>query len=262
MLLGCIIQARMGSTRLPGKVMTLIDSTPSIFHTINQLKHCPSIDKIIVATTKNPEDDEIEKYVLSIGIDVFRGDSEDVLSRYYNCAQKYSLSSILRVTADCPLIDPLIVEEGISHFLTNSYDYVTNTFPRTFPDGNETEIFSFKALETAYSNSILPSEHEHVTPYFRNNKDDFKIKNFTNSENISHLRWTLDYDVDLKLIKLIISKIDTKPIHMNDILQLFKKEPKLIEINKNHKPNEGYLKSLQQDKEFTKNLKSKPSDTM
>ena len=252
----------MGSSRLSGKVMTLLDNNPSIFHTINQLKHCKSIDKIIVAITKNHEDDIIDKYVRSIGTDVFRGDSDDVLSRYYNCAKTYSLSDILRITADCPLIDPLIVEKGISLFLGNSYDYVTNTFPRTFPDGNETEIFSFKALDTAYSNSILPSEHEHVTPYFRNNKEKFKILNFTNSENISHLRWTLDYDVDLKLIKLILSKLDTRPIHMNDILQLFKKEPELIEINKNHKPNEGYLKSLQQDKEFTKNLKSKLSDTM
>jgi len=252
----------MDSSRLPGKVMTLLDNNPSIFHTINQLKHCKSIQKIIVAITKNHEDDIIDKYVRSIGIDVFRGDSDDVLSRYYNCAKTYSLSDILRITADCPLIDPLIVEKGISLFLGNSYDYVTNTFPRTFPDGNETEIFSFKALDTAYSNSILPSEHEHVTPYFRNNKEKFKILNFTNSENISQLRWTLDYDVDLKLIRSILSKLDTRPIHMNDILQLFKKEPELIEINKNHKPNEGYLKSLQQDKEFIKNLKSELSDTI
>jgi len=252
----------MDSSRLPGKVMTLLDNNPSIFYTINQLKHCKLIDKIIVATTKNPEDDIIDEYVRNIGIDVFRGDSDDVLSRYYNCAKIHSLSSILRITADCPLIDPLIVEKGISLFLGSTYDYVTNTFPRTFPDGNETEIFSFKALDTAYSNSNLHSEHEHVTPYFRNNKEKFKILNFTNSENISHLRWTLDYDVDLKLIRLILSKLDTRPIHMNDILQLFKKEPELIEINKNHKPNEGYLKSFQQDKEFTKNLKSELSDTI
>ena len=113
----------MNSSRLPGKVMTLLDNNPSIFYTINQLKHCKSIDKIIVATTKNTEDDIIDEYVRNIGIDVFRGDSDDVLSRYYNCAKTYSLSSILRITADCPLIDPLIVEKGISLFLENSYDY-------------------------------------------------------------------------------------------------------------------------------------------
>ena len=262
-MIGCIIQARMGSTRLPGKVMKIIDGKiPSISHTINQLKSCKSLDKIIVATTNLPDDDEIVNHLKNLEVDVFRGSSDDVLDRYFQCAKYYDLSSIVRITADCPLIDPDIVDRGIEIFKSENYDYVTNTFPRTFPDGNETEIFSFKALDTAFFNSNLPSEHEHVTPYFRNNKENFKILNFTNSENISHLRWTLDYDVDLKLIRLILSKLDPRPVHMNDILQLFKKEPELIEINKNHKPNEGYLKSLQEDKEFTKNLKSKLSDTI
>ena len=135
------------------------------------------------------------------------------------------------------------------------YDYVTNTFPRTFPDGNETEIFSFSSLQSAYENAILPSEREHVTPYFRNKKENFRIFNFTNKEDISHLRWTLDYDVDLKLIKAIISKINTRPIHMNDILELFRNEPNLKKINQNHEPNEGYMKSLKNDKEFSHNLK-------
>ena len=183
---------------------------------------------------------------------IFRGDSSDVLARYYDCAKYFSLSSILRITADCPLIDPLIVDKGISKFLENKYDYVTNTFPRTFPDGNETEIFSFSALELAYKNSILPSEREHVTPYFRNNKEKFKICNFSYFQNISNLRWTLDYEVDLKLIKIIVSKISKRPIHLEDILKLLKNEPNLIKINKNHKPNEGYFKSLIEDKEFLK----------
>ena len=253
----------MGSTRLPGKVLKIVDGkNPSLYFTISQLKQCKNIDKIIVATTTLKEDDIIENFAKNLGIDVFRGSVEDVLDRYFQCANYFKINTIIRITGDCPLIDPTIVDRGIEIFQSENYDYVTNTFPRTFPDGNETEIFSFKALDTAYFNSNLSSEHEHVTPYFRNNKENFKILNFTNSENISHLRWTLDYDVDLKLIRLILSKLDTRPIHMNDILQLFKKEPELIEINKNHKPNEGYLKSLQQDKEFTKNLKSELSDTI
>jgi spore coat polysaccharide biosynthesis protein SpsF len=255
-MLGCIIQARMGSTRLPGKVMEILDGkNPSIFYTINQLRSCKLIDKIIVATTTNSEDDVIENFVTSLGVDVFRGESDNVLSRYYYCAKKYSLSSILRVTADCPLIDPLIVDKGISLFLQNDYDYVTNTFPRTFPDGNETEIFSFKSLQIAYDNAILPSEQEHVTPYFRNNKNKFSILNFTHDVDISNLRWTLDYEVDLKLIKTIIMKIQKRPIHLSHILSILSDNPSLIEINKNHAPNEGYQKSLKQDKEFLKNLK-------
>lgn len=253
-LLGCIIQARMGSTRLPGKVMMQVDEkNPSLFYTIRQLRSCKFVDKIIIATSTNPEDTIIEKYALELGVEVFRGDPEDVLSRYYHCAKKYSLSIILRTTADCTLIDPSIVDNGITIFLENKYDYVTNTFPRTFPDGNETEIFSYEALETAYLNAILPSEREHVTPYFKNNKEKFRIRNFSYSEDLSHLRWTLDYDVDLKLIRIIISKIKKNPIHMHDILHLLKEEPSLIEINKDHKPNEGYFKSLKQDEEFIKN---------
>ena len=246
----------MGSTRLPGKILSILDSTnTSLSYTINQLRECKLLDKIVVATTTNTEDDIIENFTEKNKIDIFRGDSDDVLSRYYHCAKHYSLSSILRVTGDCPLIDPIIVEKGISIFLKNMYDYITNTFPRTFPDGNETEIFSFSALQNAYENAILPSEREHVTPYFRNKKENFRIFNFTNKEDISHLRWTLDYDVDLKLIKAIISKINTRPIHMNDILELFRNEPNLKKINQNHEPNEGYVKSLKNDKEFTRNLK-------
>ena len=256
-MFGCIIQARMGSTRLPGKILNLLDGTnTSLLYTINQLKKCESLDKIVVATTVNTEDDIIETLAKKNKIDVFRGESDDVLSRYYHCAKYYSFSSILRITGDCPLIDPLIVEKGMSIFLKNTYDYVTNTFPRTFPDGNETEIFSFSALQHAYENAILPSEREHVTPYFRNKKENFRIFNFTNKEDISHLRWTLDYDVDLKLIRTIISKINTRPIHMSDILQLFKNEPNLKKMNQNHKPNEGYMKSLKNDEEFTRNLKN------
>ena len=241
----------MDSTRLPGKILSLLDGTnTSLSYTINQLRECKSLGKIVVATTINAEDDIIENFAKKNKIDVFRGDSDDVLSRYYHCAKHYSLSSILRVTGDCPLIDPTIVEKGISIFLKNTYDYVTNTFPRTFPDGNEIEIFSFSALELAYKNAILPSEREHVTPYFRNNKEKFKIHNFSHDENISHLRWTLDYDVDLKLIKILISKIHTRPIHMTNILEILKNEPDLIKINQVHKPNEGYFKSLKEDDEF------------
>ena len=256
-MLGCIIQARMGSTRLPGKILSILDSTnTSLSYTINQLRECKLLDKIVVATTTNTEDDIIENFTEKNKIDIFRGDSDDVLSRYYHCAKHYSLSSILRVTGDCPLIDPIIVEKGISIFLKNTYDYVTNTFPRTFPDGNETEIFSFSSLQSAYENAILPSEREHVTPYLRNKKENFRIFNFTNSEDISHLRWTLDYDSDLKLIKTIISKINTRPIHMSDILELFKNEPDLKKINQNHKPNEGYMKSLKNDEGFIRDPKN------
>jgi len=252
-LLGCIIQTRMGSTRLPGKVLKKVDEdNSSLFYTINQLRESKYLEKIIIATTTNPEDNQIVEFCEKMNVDVFRGDPDDVLSRYYECAKSFSLSSILRVTADCTLIDPKIVDQGIFKFLENKYDYVTNTFPRSFPDGNETEIFSFTTLEQCHKNAVLPSEREHVTPYIRNNKDSFKINNFSHSENLSHLRWTLDYDVDLRLIREIISRINTRPIHMDDILELLKIEPNLKKINQDHKPNEGYIRSLKEDEEFIK----------
>ena len=250
-MLGCIIQARMGSTRLPGKVMKLLDeNNPSIFSTISQLQECTEIDKIIVATTTNEEDNVISDYVKNLEIDLFRGSANDVLGRYYECARKYSLSGILRVTADCPLIDPTIVDTGLKIFKNNNYDYVTNTLNRTFPDGNETEIFSFISLERAYNEANLPSEREHVTPYFKTHPELFKNTNFENTDDLSHLRWTMDYEEDMKFIKLILEKISKRPILMIDILDLLQTEPDLKKINSNHKPDEGYRKSLLEDKQF------------
>jgi len=244
----------MGSTRLPGKVLKIVDGkNPSLYFTISQLKQCKNIDKIIVATTILKEDDIIENFAKNLGIDVFRGSVEDVLDRYFQCANYFKINTIIRITGDCPLIDPLIVDRGIEIFQSENYDYVTNTFPRTFPDGNETEIFSFNILKKAWENAILPSEREHVTPYFRNQKQNFKIKNFENTIDNSHLRWTVDFPEDLQLVKTLISKIDSRPIHLEDILHLIKSEPELIEINNDHEPNEGLKRSLEKDKDFLKN---------
>jgi spore coat polysaccharide biosynthesis protein SpsF len=250
-MIGCIIQARMGSTRLPGKILKNVDDdVPSLQHTIEQLKFSKNIDKIVIATTDLPEDDIIEKFVQKQNVDCFRGSAENVLDRYYQCAKIFEFEGIVRITADCPLIDPYITDKVIQVFKDDKLDYVPNVFPRTFPDGLETEVIRFPALEIAWKNAKLPSEKEHVTPYFKNNKESFKIKNVENKTDLSHLRWTLDYQEDLELIREIIKKIHKKPIKMEDILELFSKEPNLPEINKGHAPNEGYKKSLEDDKEF------------
>jgi len=254
-MIGCIIQARMGSTRLPGKVMELLDGkNPSLYYTINQLKNSLNVDKIIVATTKLNEDDIIEKISKNNKINCFRGNSENVLERFYECAKKFQLETIVRITADCPLIDPKIVDSFIEIFNSGEYDYVHNMEPRTFPDGLDAEVFSFKILEEAYKNAKLPSEKEHVTPYFRNNKDKFRIKNVINKKNMSSYRWTLDYQEDLDLIRNIIKEIKNRPILMNDIISLFNKKPNIFEINKKYLANEGLTRSLEEDKKFL-NLK-------
>ena len=245
----CIIQARMGSTRLPGKVMMKVDKTNTILsHVINQLKSSKKIDKIIIATTDLQEDDVIVNHAKILKTNLFRGNAVDVLDRYYQCAKKFSSKIIVRITADNPLIDPNIVDDIINQFLKNSSDYITNANPRTYPYGTEVEVFSFQALEKASNNAKKPSEREHVTPYFHNNKEEFKIFNIKFTENLSHLRWTVDKENDLKFVKKIISEIKNRPISMQDIIKLISKKPEILDINKNHIPNEGYTKSLNQDK--------------
>ncbi len=175
-MIGCIVQGRMGSSRLPGKTLMKLDKKNTVLHfIINQLEHSKLIDKIVVATTNLKEDDSIEILAKNSNIEIFRGHPDDVLDRYYQCAKKFSIDIIVRITADNPLIDPTIVDDLIKKFTSNSYDFLTNAHVRTFPYGTEVEIFSFKALEKAWKNATKPFEREHVTPYFYNNPKYFKI---------------------------------------------------------------------------------------
>ena len=248
-----IIQARMGSRRLSGKVLMNITNQETILqHVIKQLRFCKTVDKIIVATTLNQEDDKIVEVSKKLDIESFRGDEKNVLDRYYQCAKKFSINTIVRITADCPLIDPIILDNVLEIFLSGHYDYVSNTITRTFPDGTDVEVFSFSALEKSWQDAKLPSEKEHVTPFMKNNPALFNLKNVKNNHDLSDLRWTVDEKDDLILIKKIIQKIPKKPILMDDILRLFSDEPELIEINKHIIPNEGMIKSLNDDKEFLK----------
>ena len=257
-MIGCIIQARMGSTRLPGKVMLDVENDKTVLDfVIKQLQNCKLVDKIIVATTTLEDDDKIANFSKDLGIDCFRGSSDNVLDRYYQCAKEYSVSIIVRIPSDKPLIDPEIVDNVVNVFRNNSYDYITNFLSNpTFPSGTEVEIFSINALKKAWKKAKLPSEKEHVTPYFANHEDEFKITHIKNSENLSHLRWAVDRIEDLNLVRKIVSKIKKRPIIMKDIIDLFAKEPELVEINKNVNRKEGDLKSLKEDQEFLKNQSS------
>lgn len=254
-MIGCIIQARMSSSRLPGKVLMKSDNgTPLLYHVINQLRHCSKVKNLVIATTTNQEDDEIEKFADNNSVNVFRGKEKDVLDRYFQCAKKHSFSTIVRITADCPLIDPQIVDKVIEQFFSGNYDFATNTLTRTFPIGTDVEVFSFGALNKAWENAQLPSEREHVTTYLRN-KENFKIINVENDKNISNLRLTVDRIEDFELIRQILNNISIDPIHLEDILELFLRKPELIEINKHINHNEGFNKSLEEDKEFIKKQK-------
>jgi len=148
-----------------------------------------------------------------------------------------------------------MVDRIIEKFKSNSFDYVTNFLPYTFPYGTEVEVISFNALKIAWKHARLPSEREHVTPYIQKHKNEFKIFNVSNSKNISHLRWCVDRTEDIQVVRLIISKINKRPILLEDVLDLYKKEPKIFEINKNVSRNEGDLKSSKEDEEFIKSRK-------
>lgn len=254
-MIGCIIQARLGSTRLPQKVMLNLDEKNSaLSYVINQLKSCKRIDKIIVATTDLKEDDLIEEFVKNLGIACFRGNEKDVLDRYYSCAKEFGCDKIVRITADCPLIDPEIVDKIIESFDSDKEDYISNTLKNTFPKGLDTEVFTFEALKRAWTEAELPSDREHVTYFIRNNPS-FKIKNFKNDNNLSEFRWTLDRKEDLEFIREILKRIQKRPVQMSDVISVLEKEPHLSQINQKIDPDEGMNKSKQEDKIFAENKK-------
>lgn len=258
-MIGVIIQARMNSSRLPGKVMKKIKNKPMLDLVLEQIKFSKMIKKIVVATTYSKNDDLIFEHMKTKKIKVFRGKSKDVLDRYFQCAKKFQMDTIVRITSDCPLIDPNIVDLVIKEFVKGKFDYISNNKPRTFPYGMDVEVFSFEALEKAWREASLPSEREHVTPYIYKNYKKFKTKNIKQKRNFSKIRITVDRENDLELIKKIINKIKSNPILLEDIIKLYSKNKKLFEINENYLEDEGYLISLKEDKEFKTKSKNEKS---
>ena len=239
-MIECIIQARMGSSRLPGKtLMELENKKTTLDFVIEQLSFSKLINRVVIATTSLDEDNVIEQKVKSLGINCFRGSETDVLDRYYRCAKEFEMKTIVRITADCPIIDPTIVDKVIEQFQSGNYDYAANIIFRTYPVGTDTEIFSFNSLEKCWNEAKQPSEREHVTPFMRNKNSNFKIENIQNDQDLSHLRWTLDLKEDLILIREIVSKIKNRPILTSDVLDLFSKEPRLISINEHLAKSRG-----------------------
>lgn len=245
-----IIQARTDSTRFPKKVLADILGKPMIAHLIDRAKKSELVDQLVLATTNRKIDDSIVDIAKKHNIDVFRGNFEDVLDRYYNAAKKHQADVVVRITGDCPLVDPHILDTIIRYFLDNNYDYASNTIEPTYPDGLDVEVFSFKSLEKAWKEAQLPSEREHVTPYIITHPEKFKISNFRNSVDLSHLRWTVDQKEDLEFVREIFKQFYSKKsmFYMEDILELLQKYPDLKEINAGIKRNEGYLDSLKKDK--------------
>jgi spore coat polysaccharide biosynthesis protein SpsF len=258
-----IIQARYGSTRLPGKILMEINHKPILYYVINQVQNSKKIDNLVIATPKKTQDDQIAKLVDSYGVEVFRGSENDVLDRYYQCAKNYNADIIVRVTSDCPLIDPNLIDRCIMEFEKNEYDYISNTNKleddswiyhlNGFPLGFGVEVFSFDALEKAWKNAKKPSEREHVTQYIPNNPKMFKIGVIENSDDFSDIHLSIDHKLDFNLIKIVIEHFpDHEIFNLEKIISFFEENPHLKQINSHISFNEGYLKSLKEDKMFKK----------
>ena len=245
-----IIQVRMNSTRLQGKVLLKLDEFSVLDYVISQVRASKNIGKIIIATTQENSDNVIVEYAKKNGLPYFRGDENDVLDRYYKCAKELKCKNIVRITSDCPLIDPEIIDNLIEIFLTHDLDYVTNKLPINSPScnqGSEIEIFSFNVLKKIWTYSKKPSEREHVTPYIYNNPSKFKILNIP-SKGMNSLRYTIDRENDLKLAQKIVSLIKNRPILTTNIETLFRNDASLFQINSEYQRNAGYFKSIQNEK--------------
>jgi spore coat polysaccharide biosynthesis protein SpsF len=234
-LIVAIIQARMSSSRLWGKVLRPICGKPMLWHVIERLKKCRNIDKIAVATTQNAIDNRIEKFCRLNGISCFRGSENDVLSRYYEAAKFFRAKVIIRITSDCPLIDPTIVDRTVSAYLVNK-NYLagsSNVLKRTFPRGLDTEVFSFEALAKAHLKSKKQYQREHITQYFYENPAKFHFASVEQKKDFSHLRWTVDDPRDLRMIRKIFLRLyrNNKPFTTAEVLALLVKEPSIACIN-------------------------------
>ena len=239
MKIAAIVQARMGSSRFPGKVMKLIQDTPMIEILIKRLSKSKLINQIIVATSINDENTPLVNHLESLNIECEIGSEEDVLSRYYNAAKKNQVDVVVRITGDCPLVDADLVDRCIREFVDKDVSYVSNVSPCTFPDGLDVEVFSFEALEDAYLKNTHSTEKEHVTPYIINS-DNYKKSNIKHSKDLSKSRWTVDEVLDFEVIKEVFNYFSPNVyFSWEEVVKLEAENPDIFSKNKNINRNDG-----------------------
>lgn len=243
-----IVQARMSSSRLPGKVLLPLAGKPVLGHIIERLEYSKLINKTIVATSTDKTDDPIVQFCIDNKIHHFRGSLHDVLDRYYQASKLTNADVIVRITGDCPAIDPVVLDSVISGYLAGSYDLYG--LAGEFPDGLDCTVFSFSAIQEAWTNSSLKSEREHVCPYIEKNPNLFKTGGLHLFNGLEKHRWTLDEPEDYKFLNEIFEELyvpDT-PFYAHNILQFLETRPELLKINEGIIRNAGYNKSLKEEK--------------
>ncbi len=247
-----IIQARTSSSRLPGKVLKEVLGKPMILLELERLQRCKLIDKIMLATSADESDALLTETVKNAGYMVYQGNLDDVLDRYYQCAKLSNPIHVVRITGDCPLIDPQIVDSVISNHLQDGNDYTSNVLGDvTFPDGLDTEVMKFSVLEQAWKEAKLVSEREHVTQYIIKHPELFKQGSVRcDKGNFGAERWTVDEPEDFDFICTVYEKLypSNPAFFMEDILDLLQKHPELRKMNQGFERNEGLMKSLKEDK--------------
>jgi len=229
-----IVQARMTSTRLPGKVLLKVMDKPLLEYQIERLREVRAAEQVLIATTINAADNEIVQLCKRLGVTFFCGSEHDVLDRYYQAAQASHADVIVRITSDCPLIDPVVVDKVIGFYLDHPvYEYVTNCLPRTYPVGMDTEVFSFQALRIAHQEAVTGPDREHVTGYIEQRPDRFCQANVAYKENHSRYRWTVDTPADFELISRIITTLypGNHNFTLEDCLTLLAHNPEWEKIN-------------------------------
>lgn len=232
MKITAIIQARMGSTRLPGKVLMDLGGKTVLSRVVGRLRHTTRVDEIVVATTDSVADDAIVQECHQLKVEYSRGSENDVLDRYYRAARVCAATAVVRITSDCPVIDPQIVDETIRVFQQQCGDYASNVLPRRYPRGLDTEVFSMAALEQAWREAHKHYEREHVTPYFYRHPELFRLVSKRGQIDYSRYRWTLDTNEDLELLRIIYERFGNEDgFSWREVIQLMEREPELAEVN-------------------------------
>jgi len=255
-VVGALIQARMGSSRLPGKILELVLGQTLLWRVVERVAAAVSLDQIYVIIPESSEDDKLAAYLDQVQLKYWRGSESDVLDRYYQAAKNLGIDIVVRVTADDPLKDPVIIDQAVGQLKSagGELDYVANcsydgSIPGGYPEGLDIEVMTFQCLARVWRNAKKKSEREHVTPYIFNNPSEFKISGFSSKENLSHLRWTVDYAIDLDFVRYVYSALykGNESFTTKDILRLLEQEKGLSSMNAGISRYEGYTASALKD---------------
>ena len=253
-MISAIVQARFSSTRLPGKVLREINTRPMLSYMLERVAAAQTTDRVVVATSVEPSDDPIVELCQREGIPCYRGSLDDILDRYYQAALRMKCDVVVRLTGDCPLIDPRVIDTVVSVYQAGQYDYVANTAPpdATFPDGMDVEVFSFAALERAWREAKKPSEREHVTFYFWKDPQLFSTFRYDLPEDLSKYRLTVDYPEDFEVVSSVLTELypQNPQFTIEDVIAFLEAHPDILAKNAHLTFGLGWQPALERDKQM------------